>query len=88
MEDDEHSGHQKSDRSPKQIRKNIDILIKDRCVSARLIESMTGISKCIFRWILTEDLKKGEFRCKVTLPCPLHTHILCMMSNSAKLARF
>lgn len=37
MEDDEHSGLQESNRSPKQIRKINDILIKDRCVLAKLI---------------------------------------------------
>lgn len=60
IEDDFRSGRPKDGRSDENVRKVADALKADKCLSTRLIEDMTGISKDTVHRILVEDLHKKK----------------------------
>lgn len=60
LEDNERSPKPRTSRNETNIEKVSQILRSDRCVSARLIEEMTGIPKSVVHRILTDDLGKKK----------------------------
>ena len=57
LDDDERSGRPVSNRTNESVKKIRELIRKDRCMSVRLIEDITDISKLIVYRILSEDLK-------------------------------
>jgi hypothetical protein len=77
-EDPQRASKPRRSRTKQNVKKVIEILSSDRCVSARLIKEISGISKSTVHHILTEDLGKR----KVCVWSVLH-----MLSDDDKHAR-
>jgi len=83
LEDDKRSPKPRTSRNETNIEKVSQILRSDRCVSARLIEEMTGIPKSVVHRILTENLGKKKI-CARFVPHSLSEEQKCMRVSHCK----